>query len=77
MNLNISLQRESCLCENERKEVMVFTMNGTDGMGTLACLEDTRDINTCETLRIDFVPYTEREIQELKIILDEIGIDSM
>ena len=47
----------------ERANVMVFTMNGTDGMGTLACLEDLGHKHV-ETLRIDFVPYTEREIQE-------------
>ena len=47
----------------ESANVMVFTMNGTDGMGTLACLEDLGHKHV-ETLRIDFVPYTEREIQE-------------
>lgn len=49
--------------ERESANVMVFTMNGTDGMGTLACLEDLGHKHV-ETLRIDFVPYTEREIQE-------------
>ena len=49
--------------ERESTNVMVFTMNGTDGMGTLACLEDLGHKHV-ETLRIDFVPYTEREIQE-------------
>jgi hypothetical protein len=43
--------------------VMMFTINGTDGMGTLACFEDLGN-KLVETLRIDFVPYTEREIQE-------------
>ena len=47
----------------ESANVMVFTMNGTDGMGTLACLEDLGHKHV-ETLRIDFAPYTEREIQE-------------
>ena len=47
----------------ESANVMVFTMNGTDGMGTLACLEDLGHKHV-ETLRIDFVPYTEIEIQE-------------
>ncbi|CAL6281195.1 unnamed protein product [Bathycoccus prasinos] len=49
--------------ERESANVMVFTINGTDGMGTLACLEDLGHKHV-ETLRIDFVPYTEREIQE-------------
>ncbi|CAL6282813.1 unnamed protein product [Bathycoccus prasinos] len=39
----------------ESANVMVFTMNGTDGMGTLACLEDLGHKHV-ETLRIDFVP---------------------
>jgi hypothetical protein len=40
--------------------VMMFTINGTDGMGTLACFEDLGN-KLVETLRIDFVPYTERD----------------
>jgi len=47
----------------ESTNVMMFTINGTDGMGTLACFEDLGN-KLVETLRIDFVPYTEREIQE-------------
>ena len=47
----------------ESTNVMMFTVNGTDGMGTLACFEDLGN-KLVETLRIDFVPYTEREIQE-------------
>ena len=47
----------------ESTNVMMFTMNGTDGMGTLECVEDLGN-KLVETLRIDFVPYTEREIQE-------------
>jgi len=47
----------------ESTNVMTFTVNGTDGMGTLACFEDLGN-KLVETLRIDFVPYTEREIQE-------------
>ena len=40
--------------------VMMFTINGTDGMGTLACFEDLGN-KLVETLRIDFVPYTKRK----------------
>ena len=47
----------------ESTNVMMFTVNGTDGMGTLACFEDLGN-KLVETLRIDFVPYTKREIQE-------------
>jgi len=44
----------------ESTNVMMFTVNGTDGMGTLACFEDLGN-KLVETLRIDFVPYTERD----------------
>mmetsp|Transcript_3352 Transcript_3352/g.11372 ORF Transcript_3352/g.11372 Transcript_3352/m.11372 type:complete len:233 (-) Transcript_3352:669-1367(-) len=47
----------------ESTNVMMFTVNGTDGMGNLACFEDLGN-KLVETLRIDFVPYTKREIQE-------------
>lgn len=67
VNLNgfyLALKESLVSCKTrESANVMVFTMNGTDGMGTLACLEDLGHKHV-ETLRIDFVPYTEREIQE-------------
>ena len=44
----------------ESTNVMMFTVNGTDGMGTLACFEDLGN-KLVETLRIDFVPYTKRK----------------
>ena len=44
----------------ESTNVMMFTINGTDGMGTLASFEDLGN-KLVETLRIDFVPYTERD----------------
>ena len=43
--------------------VIIFTVNGTDCTGNLACFEDLGN-KLVETLRIDFVPYTKREIQE-------------
>ena len=67
VNLNgfyLAVKESLVSCKTrESANVMVFTMNGTDGMGTLACLEDLGH-KLVETLRIDFVPYTEREIQE-------------
>ena len=44
----------------ESTNVMMFTINGKDGMGTLACFKDLGN-KLVETLRIDFVPYTKRK----------------
>ena len=52
--------------------MMMFTVNGTDGMGTLACFEDLGN-KLVETLRIDFVPYTERDSRASAIGVQEMA----